>query len=338
MCSFPLLERDVPPYIRKQKFYLASMVGQGFLDQDKDQIVNCIFCFQLWMMLSLKRVCILHSICSRGLQDAFEGLKDYARLYDTAELAALLEYGKDGVEKTDESSARLVVKMLSQGLHHCRGVRLSEIGVHAFEPADVSAEFAGASETPTATRAFACEKPDYFVSHSWRDDPGEKYKALEHVSHAFEVQHGREPILWIDKFCIDQANINESLKFLPVFINASKQRLILHGPSYFSRLWCMWELYVMQACDPDLNRVMFLSVDNHSTSRLATELGTFDINETACFHDSVSEAGASQKARICSIVTLTIGHRTKKELLPRLARRKVGFMYSTLPCREYQEA
>ena len=79
----------------------------------------------------------------------------------------------------------------------------------------------------------------YFVSHSWRDNPTEKYKALEQVSRAFEVQNGREPVLWVDKYCIDQSNIKDSLKYLPVWVNASKQRLILHGPSYFTRLWCM---------------------------------------------------------------------------------------------------
>jgi hypothetical protein len=41
---------------------------------------------------------------------------------------------------------------------------------------------------------------------------------------------------WIDKFCIDQTNIQDSLKYLPVFVMASKKMLILAGPTYFTRL------------------------------------------------------------------------------------------------------
>jgi hypothetical protein len=41
---------------------------------------------------------------------------------------------------------------------------------------------------------------------------------------------------WIDKFCIDQTNIQDSLKYLPVFVMASKKMLILVGPTYFTHL------------------------------------------------------------------------------------------------------
>ena len=41
---------------------------------------------------------------------------------------------------------------------------------------------------------------------------------------------------WIDKFCIDQEHIQESLKYLPVFVMASNKMLVLVGPTYFQRL------------------------------------------------------------------------------------------------------
>ena len=53
---------------------VAAFIAQQFLDQDEDQIVNCIFCFQLWMVLSAKRLCFVRSICGHGLQGAFDGL------------------------------------------------------------------------------------------------------------------------------------------------------------------------------------------------------------------------------------------------------------------------
>ena len=66
------------------------------------------------------------------------------------------------------------------------------------------------------------------------------------------------------RYSLDQNNIQDSLKFLPVFVNISKRRLVLHGSSYFTRLWCMWELYVMKKSDPSLDQVLFWSVDEHA--------------------------------------------------------------------------
>jgi hypothetical protein len=36
----------------------------------------------------------------------------------------------------------------------------------------------------------------------------------------------------IDKFCIDQNNIQDSLKYLPVFVMGSRKMLVLVGPTY----------------------------------------------------------------------------------------------------------
>ena len=37
---------------------------------------------------------------------------------------------------------------------------------------------------------------DFFVSHSWRDDPKAKWKVLQSVRIAFVAEHGREPLFW----------------------------------------------------------------------------------------------------------------------------------------------
>ena len=51
-----------------------------------------------------------------------------------------------------------------------------------------------------------------FLSHSWRDPSEAKWSALQAWAAEFRLRHGgREPTLWVDKFCIDQTDIESSL-------------------------------------------------------------------------------------------------------------------------------
>ena len=52
----------------------------------------------------------------------------------------------------------------------------------------------------------------------------------------FRNEHRRSPKLWVDKVCIDQANIAEDLECLPVFLAGCNCLLILSGMTYTSRL------------------------------------------------------------------------------------------------------
>ena len=44
---------------------------------------------------------------------------------------------------------------------------------------------------------------DAFVSHSNHDNADEKWLALQDWIKEFKEVHHREPLLWIDKYCID---------------------------------------------------------------------------------------------------------------------------------------
>ena len=46
-----------------------------------------------------------------------------------------------------------------------------------------------------------------------------------------------------DKACIDQNNIEQSLACLPVFLAGCQTLLVVAGPTYCSRLWCVMELF-----------------------------------------------------------------------------------------------
>ena len=50
-------------------------------------------------------------------------------------------------------------------------------------------------------------------------------------------------VLNADKACIDQSNIQQSLACLPVFLAGCQTLLVVAGPTYCSRLWCVMELF-----------------------------------------------------------------------------------------------
>lgn len=84
---------------------------------------------------------------------------------------------------------------------------------------------------------------DFFMSHSWSDLPDPKFEVVDQVRKSFEQEHGRAPYLWLDKVCVDQTSedtIKDDLECLPVFLMACNQMLVVAGPSYPKRLWCVW--------------------------------------------------------------------------------------------------
>lgn len=130
------------------------------------------------------------------------------------------------------------------------------------------------------------EKVDFFMSHSWHDDCDEKYIALAHVAEEFHIKHGREPTFWLDKVCIDQANISDGLRVLPVNVMACQQMLVLCGTSYMKRLWCVWELFTLLAfrsMEHATERLYFVSLDGQKDSDPIGQLATFDVSACKCY-------------------------------------------------------
>ena len=94
-------------------------------------------------------------------------------------------------------------------------------------------------ELETRARAAALGEIDSFLSHSWRDDKAEKWNLLTKYSEGFrEHHHGRQPLLWLDKACLNQEDVAGSLSHLPVHMAGCQSLLVVAGPTYTSRLWC----------------------------------------------------------------------------------------------------
>jgi len=83
-----------------------------------------------------------------------------------------------------------------------------------------------------------------FVSHSWSDSPSLKWEALQQWRSKFQAKHqNMEPRLFLDPACINHARLLDSLACLPVFLAGCNKLLVLRGPSFLQRLWCITECY-----------------------------------------------------------------------------------------------
>ena len=99
---------------------------------------------------------------------------------------------------------------------------------------------------------------DVFVSHSWHDPPATKWRALRRWAGAFEAQHGRAPTLWLDKACINQQAITQSLACLPIWLSGCDKLLVLAGPTYCTRLWCVMECFVFLYAGGEMEHVVVM--------------------------------------------------------------------------------
>ena len=145
------------------------------------------------------------------------------------------------------------------------------------------------------------ETIDFFVSHSWHDDPDVKWNTLEFAAHKFKKRHSRDPTFWLDKVCIDQSNIQNGLKVLPVNVMACSKMLVLCGSTYPSRLWCAWELFTLfsfEKREQALDQIELMILDtandlptpnsslpgaNVQEVDIMQALETFEVGRSSCF-------------------------------------------------------
>ena len=135
---------------------------------------------------------------------------------------------------------------------------------------------------------------DAFISHSWSDPGDEKWTALQQWRAQFEREHGRAPLVWLDKACIDQLRIAESLACLPVFLGGCRELIVLLGPSYPSRLWCIMELFTFLKMGGGPARMKLLPLAT------AVDMCEFDVESASCFLDE-------DRQRLLSVIEVGFG-------------------------------
>mmetsp|Transcript_9302 Transcript_9302/g.27405 ORF Transcript_9302/g.27405 Transcript_9302/m.27405 type:complete len:499 (+) Transcript_9302:91-1587(+) len=158
------------------------------------------------------------------------------------------------------------------------------------------------SSTPTqqeqpAAKRVKLGEVDAFVSHCWGDDGNDKYAALLAWANQFREAHRREPLLWIDKCCINQGDIQRSLRGLPVYISGCKKLLVLAGPDYCCRLWCALELFCFLTLGGETGDITVLKPHVANLSRPA--IG-FKLSDAKC-------SLATDRDRILSTIEAAFG-------------------------------
>eukprot|EP00443_Scrippsiella_acuminata_P097069 CAMPEP_0115724854 /NCGR_PEP_ID=MMETSP0272-20121206/81001_1 /TAXON_ID=71861 /ORGANISM="Scrippsiella trochoidea, Strain CCMP3099" /LENGTH=530 /DNA_ID=CAMNT_0003168107 /DNA_START=8 /DNA_END=1601 /DNA_ORIENTATION=+ len=146
---------------------------------------------------------------------------------------------------------------------------------------------------------------DAFVSHSWHDDAAAKWEALQEWRRCFRAKHKREPRVWFDKLCIDQNNIEADLRCLPVSLAGCSSLLILYGPTYLNRLWCIIEIftYIMMGGsieDIDVRLVLREQHAEEDKKSILVALESFDVANCQCYNPA-------DKERILCVIDTAFG-------------------------------
>eukprot|EP00398_MALV-I-01_sp_L67-1_P000639 gene639-206_t len=127
---------------------------------------------------------------------------------------------------------------------------------------------------------------DVFLSHSWHDNGKKKFAALKSWCEKFETKNGRHPRLWLDKACIDQKEIASDLLCLPLFLAGCETLLIIAGPTYTERLWCVMEVFVFLQMGGSIHRVTVIAIDVEDEQEAMSSFEVADINKCKCYLDS----------------------------------------------------
>ena len=122
-----------------------------------------------------------------------------------------------------------------------------------------------------------------FFSHSWSDDGAQKYASLSSWAAEYAAAHGgRQPMMWLDKACIDQQKIEASLSCLPIYLAGCQTFLIVAGPTYTSRLWCLLECFTYIKMGGDRSQVQMRALEGEDVERA---LANTDASKANCFID-----------------------------------------------------
>ena len=145
---------------------------------------------------------------------------------------------------------------------------------------------------------------DAFLSHSWHDDADAKWDALCRYRDEFRSHHNREPKMWVDKLCIDQSNIVDSLLCLPIHLAGCRKLLVCAGATYTSRLWCCMELFVFLAAVNDTSRIEAVACPATATTsevqQIAQSFARFRVQECQCFDPN-------ERGKLLAIIEAGVG-------------------------------
>ena len=134
-----------------------------------------------------------------------------------------------------------------------------------------------------------------------RSTRANKWCALEAWAGRFAAKnYGRSPYLWLDKACLDQTNISQSLACLPVFLAGCKTLLVVAGPTYTQRLWCIMEIFTFTYMGGAVEHITLLPMGEaargaDALSAIFNAFAMFDAGAARCFKPEDKEAAGAAR-------------------------------------------
>lgn len=168
-----------------------------------------------------------------------------------------------------------------------RAIRVSDLDEAFWQVSDLAAPPAGTYSTEAVELGV---DPVAFVSHSWRDEnnhPGVKHTLLHAWATRHQAAFHRQPLVWLDRVCIDQNNIERDLMCLPIFLAGSSNLVVIFGRTYPTRLWCALELFVFLHVSNTPEAVTVLPLED--SAAVVEACAQFDASRAKCFKHSDKE-------------------------------------------------
>lgn len=89
----------------------------------------------------------------------------------------------------------------------------------------------------------------------------------------------------LDKACINQKNIANDLLGLPVYLAGCNELLIIAGPSYTGRLWCIIEVFTFLKMGGSIDRITLIPIDVDEKKDVKTLFDDVDVSTSRCYKE-----------------------------------------------------
>mmetsp|Transcript_52050 Transcript_52050/g.122163 ORF Transcript_52050/g.122163 Transcript_52050/m.122163 type:complete len:583 (+) Transcript_52050:101-1849(+) len=135
---------------------------------------------------------------------------------------------------------------------------------------------------------------DAFISYSWADQAESQWYAIQHWRDAFKQAHNREPLLWIDRYCLHSTEA-EASAMMPVFIAGCQNFVSLAGSRYLYSLRSLVEIFAFGELgrSPEELYEMLLLPDTESRGQMQELIDSLDVWKA---HDSCNALLCAREA------------------------------------------
>jgi hypothetical protein len=160
---------------------------------------------------------------------------------------------------------------------------------------------------------------DYYVVHSWSDDPTLKASALKRWAAGYARAHdGRRPCIWLDTLCADATRTEaEQLADLPFVMGRARGLLLLCGPKTLDRLRCAIELYVWLATGGSVDDVQIALLGPPDVyPQLVAAFDVYHAMYASTAADASDPAVVEQLMRVVELARVSVFNEKVRSFLP----------------------